>query len=157
MEKLLLIIKIFITCFFLSSSILAQEKNASESIREKIEEVKSLSHENFLNKIDEFHQEVQKYFDLKKRVCFGEFSTVILREYENAKARESNKPRKLNKEERKRCLRELKSLQTSYINNLFEVRQKYLKASHQKEIESLKQSKLKTLESLQKTFSDKLE
>ncbi|MEI8347504.1 MAG: hypothetical protein WCG27_08550, partial [Pseudomonadota bacterium] len=93
---------------------------------------------------------VEKYIDHKKRVCNGEFSTIILNE---AGEEQSTKPEKaLSPEERKLCFREMKAMQISYINNMFSARKRYLDFLHALRIEELTKVRDRTIKSLQSSF-----
>lgn len=124
----------------------------TKKIQKEIEEVKDLTSENFFKKIDKYRINIEKYFEHKKRVCNGEFSTIII-SGESEKAQ--TKSNKLSSEERKLCFREMKALQTTYINYTFLARKRYLDYLHEKRIAELMEARKDAIDSLQASFSPK--
>lgn len=118
-----------------------------------LNKLKNLAADNYFQKVDDFRAELEKYFDHKKRVCEGEFSTVILSG--NVESKQNKKPLKLSKEERKLCFRELKALQVTFINNLYIARKRYLSFLHTKRIEELEKARGESIKSLQDSFNKK--
>ncbi len=123
----------------------------TKRIHESLEELKTLKPEDYFSNVDNYRIELEKFFDQKKRVCEGEFSTVILSERNS----QEKKPVKLKPEERKLCFRELKALQLTFINNLFQARKKYLKFLHEKRIKELETARENAVKSLQRSFDKK--
>lgn len=123
----------------------------TKRIHKSLEELKTLKPEDYFNNVDNYRIELEKFFDQKKRVCEGEFSTVILSESNS----QEKKPVKLKPEERKLCFRELKALQLTFINNLFQARKKYLSFLHKKRIKELETARENAVKSLQRSFDKK--
>jgi len=122
-------------------------------IHESLKKLKDLKPNDYIKEVDGYRDNLEKYFDQKKRVCEGEFSTVIFdSNYESGKEK---KPVKLKPEERKLCFRELKALQLTYINNLFLARKTYLEHVHSKRLEELEKAREGAVKSLQSSFDKK--
>lgn len=142
----------------LSFSAFAQNKNANlpivlnenQIIHNKLIELKDLAPEEFDKRIDDFRDSIEKYIEKKKRVCNGDFTTVILSG--NVKAPLEG-PKKLSKEERLLCFNELKAIYKTYINNLFLVRANFLEFLNKKRIAELASIREKTLKSIDSTFN----
>jgi hypothetical protein len=128
----------------------AQESEEyTRKIREEIEAIKNLNPEEYVSKIDQYRLAVEKYIDHKKRVCNGEFSTIILSDSGEEQVRAE---KRLGNEERKLCFREMKAIQISYINNMYSARKKYLDYLHALRIEELSKVRDQTIKSLQNSF-----
>ncbi|MCO4794420.1 MAG: hypothetical protein KC493_11940 [Bacteriovoracaceae bacterium] len=124
----------------------------TKKIQKEIEEVKDLPAENFFKNIDTYRLSIEKYFAHKKRVCNGEFSTIILMEGNKSS---KSKVNKLSLEERKLCFREMKALQTTYINYMFLARKRYLDFLHERRIGELMEARKEAIDSLQASFAPK--
>ena len=145
----------------LSAEVRAQPLNPGESrekkvestltdmvkqVRQKLEELKHLEPEKYFQELDSYKSFFKKYIEYKKRICEGDFSTIILGDGQ----REGFQ--KIKGEEKKVCFRELKSFQTAYINNMFLARKRYLDYLHQERIKQLKEVKEKALKNLGLNF-----
>lgn len=124
----------------------------TKKIQKEIEEVRDLPADKFFKNIDNYRQSIEKYFEHKKRVCNGEFSTIILTEGVESKKAKVNK---LSIEERKLCFREMKALQTTYINYMFLARKRYLDFLHERRIAELMEARKQAIDSLQSSFTPK--
>jgi hypothetical protein len=128
----------------------------TKRVHEDLNNIKALAPENYFQKIDNYRTDLEKYIDHKKRVCEGEFSTVILNPTQSKNSKSlSDKRTKLSKEERKLCFRELKALQITFINNMYLARKKYLDYLHQKRIKELEDTRLEAVKSLRASFDKK--
>lgn len=147
---------VFLTTLFLTFSILSNEKKTSfeytRDIHQKISQIKSVDSKNFLVEVNELKKDLETFFSRKKKVCNGEFSSLILMGND---ARPDEGVNKLTKEERSLCFRELKALQTTFINNLFIARKNYLQSIHEKNILDLDEERKKAIKSLQESFNKK--
>lgn len=121
----------------------------TQRVRQEIEELNTLTPERFLTEVDKVRSSMERYFDHKKRVCNGEFSTVIL----SVAGERSTEANRLSAEEKKLCFREMRALQTTYINNMYGARKRYLENLHTKRMEDLEASREKALQELSDTFS----
>ena len=63
--------------------------------------------------------------------------------------------KRLSKEEKALCLRELKSMQRDFIDNIFQARIKYLDFLHKSQVKELHQAKADLIKSLDKNFQRK--
>lgn len=151
--------RLCLSFFLLSGLCFAQEKNETnifeytKVIHQSLKKLKSVAPENYVIEVDEYRKDLEKYFDQKKRVCEGEFSTVI---FEGIKEGDSEKkPVKLKPEERKLCFRELKALQLTFINNMFIARKNYLEFLHNKRLKELEVARESAVKSLQGSFDKK--
>lgn len=125
----------------------------TKKVHQALKKLKDLPGESYFKEIDNYRSELEKYFDQKKRVCEGEFSTVILTGVPQEDKKNTAKPVKLKPEERKLCFRELKALQLTFINNMYQARKRYLTFLHDKRLEELDLSREKAVKSLQDSFN----
>lgn len=133
-------------CFFsfVATNIAEEKKNTtgegetiftySAQILEKIEHLKDLQPQEFLKEVNEYRKDVELFIINKKKVCNGEYSVLILAE---GKSNGNQEHKKLTPEERLFCFRELKAIQVSYINNLYQARKRYLEDIHKKTLDDL--------------------
>ena len=153
MVKVILSSLLLVFSFSSSSSpegveVLEEKDFGFEKVKESIIKIKSLKPEEYLNSIDSFRTSIDRFVGYKKRVCNGEFSSLVL---ENGEIVQGQKKR-LTEEEKIICFSELKKIQEDFIKNTFEARVKYLDYLHQKQIIDLKEAKKELLKSLDKTF-----
>ena len=130
----------------------ARESNVFEYTRRisnVIDSIDKIKLDDFSSRIDEVSETLEKYFEYKKGVCRGEFSTIIFQESQNSRTNF-----KLTKKEQLLCFRELKALQVKYINKIFKVRKNYLDYMHTKRLDELKKVREKALEDVQQAFQD---
>lgn len=153
---------------FHSLSLFAQEDkkpistifDLTNSVHRKLEALKNIPGENYLDTIDNYREDLEKFFEQKKGVCEGEFSSVILDGIGKKTVKTEEDPandatNKLRPEERKLCFRELKALQLTFINNSYEARKRYLNFLHEKSLKGLDLSREKAVKSLQLSFDKK--
>ena len=119
-----------------------------DKVKNNITKIKTLKPENYLSSIDSFRKSIDRFVRYKRRVCNGEFSSLVLENGETVKGQKE----RLTEEEKIICFRELKSIQEEFIKNMFEARVKYLDHLHQKQVIDLKKAKEELLKSLDKTF-----
>lgn len=125
---------------------------ASKSIRKLLKDIKELTPAEYTEQISEYRETFEKYTEHKKGVCSGEFSTIILDE----EGKESDDTKgKLSKEEKKLCFKELKALQINYINNMFQVRKRYLEYLHQLRMQELKEIRQKAIGQINQSYKKK--
>lgn len=125
----------------------------TKKVHQALKNLKDLPAESYFKEIDNYRAELEKYFDQKKRVCEGEFSTVILTGVPQEENPNTPKPVKLKPEERKLCFRELKALQLTFINNMYQARKRYLEYLHQERLKELDASREQSVKSLQSSFN----
>jgi hypothetical protein len=118
----------------------------NERILKELELVKNMSPEEYETKMDKYRSSIQKFIEHKKGVCSGDFSTIVLNEDGITKEEE----RKLSWGERKVCIREIKQLQITFINNLYTARKKYLEYLHYMRIKELTSVRDESIKSIQK-------
>jgi hypothetical protein len=125
----------------------------TKKVHKSLQDLKGLGPKEYFKEIDNYRTELEKYFDQKKRVCEGEFSTVILTGAPQKGDEDTKKPVKLKPEERKLCFRELKALQLTFINNMYAARKRYLEYLHKERLQELDLSREKAVKSLQGSFN----
>ena len=123
-------------------------------IQQELTLLEKLSPELYISKINFYRTSLEKYFEHKKRVCHGEFSTVVLTGNSSVGS-EKQSQLKLSKEERKLCFREMKALQVTFINNMFLARKRFLDYLHTKRLKELSEAREKAIASLQASFGKK--
>lgn len=148
-------IALLLTLFLSSQVIFAQAKKSSfeytTEIHTKISKIKVVAPENFIGELEDLKVDLENFFDHKRKVCNGEFSSLIL----VASASKDGGGNKLSDQERSLCFRELKALQTTYVNNLFLARKRFLTWSFEKNIKNLYSEREKAIKSLQESFDKK--
>ena len=128
------------------------DPSASSVIHASLVELKNLKPEDFDKKIDDYRNAIEKYIEKKKRVCNGEFTTIILSE---SAADPDEAAKKLTKEEKQLCFNELKAIYKTYINHLFLVRTRFIEHLNEKRIKELAVIRDATLKSIDSTFNRK--
>src|SRR5690606_31778421 len=124
----------------------------SDAINSKIKTLVEIKPENFAATVESIRSELDRYFENKKRVCNGEFSTMVLGDVaENTNRTDDH--RKLTKDERKICFREMKNLQVSYINALYEARRKYILWLQEQQLAELSKVRDEAVKRLQTNFA----
>lgn len=154
-------LKVFtVICFLGWGTLMAQESPSeanifdyTKKVHQALKDLKDLGPKDYFKEIDNYRSELEKYFDQKKRVCEGEFSTVILTGAPQDGDADAKKPVKLKPEERKLCFRELKALQLTFINNMYAARKRYLEYLHQERLKELDASRESAVKSLQGSFN----
>jgi hypothetical protein len=121
----------------------------TQRIQQRLIQLADLEPTVYLTQIDSFRLDMERYFEHKKRVCEGDFSAVILGTAET----ESRTVQRLSREEKQLCYKELKALHVTYINNLFQAREKFLADLHKKRLEELKQARVKSLSEIEASSS----
>ncbi len=148
MMKCLLILLISFSAFAQDG----ESESESTLVHKSLVELKNLKPEDFDKKIDDYRNSIEKYIEKKKRVCNGEFTTIILSDSEDQSKKQS---KKLSVDEKKLCFNELKAIYKTYINHLFLVRSRFLKFLNKKRIEELASIRDETLKSIDSTFNRK--
>lgn len=148
--------------FFITKTIFAQVTPApmhsfdyTRQMYAKVAEIAKLSPAEFELKINSIRADIDRYVEHKKGVCQGEFSTVILGASTTPIASPTGEF-KLSKTEQELCYRELKALQITYVNNLYEARKNFLNYLHTQRIKELGKVREEALIQLQSTFDKKL-
>lgn len=130
------------------------EESSTDEMEKVINEMGALKAVDYIIKIDDYREKLERFIENKKGVCEGEFSTVILargdRESETPK-----KPVKLTKEEREVCFRELKQIQQKYIEASYEAKKRYLVYLHEQRLQELERSKDAAIKDLTNRFNKK--
>jgi len=124
----------------------------TQRIKVELDNIANIQPEKYIAEVDQYRETIEKFIEHKKRVCSGEFSTMILRSME---AETSKERQKLTREERKLCYREIKAFQITFINNMFNARKKYLNYLHTQRLIDLENTKIKVIKSLRAKFDPK--
>ncbi len=143
---------IFILSFpFIAIAEEASPLEYSKKFKSQLDELNELMPDEFLQKIDSYRESLERYVEHKKRVCNGEFSTIVLGVTNVEKT--ARKKNKLTRAERVLCFRELKGFQVTLVNNMYSARKRFLDYLHSKRITELEKARNKTIKSLQGSFS----
>ncbi len=116
-------------------SLVAQEETPNEqdlAIKTKISEFSKTSLEKFPKELESLSSEVDRYIGYKKKICAGEFSTLILDQKSDQEV-----TKKLAPQEKEICFRNLVTIQKEYLGVVFKKRKQFLEASHKKRIAEL--------------------
>jgi len=124
----------------------------SERIKKELGEIINIQPEKYVSEVDQYREIIEKFIEHKKRVCSGEFSTMVLQTSGLAVPQER---KKLGRAERKLCYREIKAFQITFINNMFQARKKYLNFLHTQRLQELEDSKTRVIKSLRAKFDPK--
>jgi len=148
-------ILVLLTFILSSNNLFAQAKKSSfeytNEIHGKIAKIKDISPNEFIGTLEELKADLDNFFDHKRKVCNGEFSSLIL----VASSPKDGGGNKLSDQERSLCFRELKALQSTYINNLFLARKRFLTWSFEKSVKDLDAQREQAIKSLQESFDKK--
>ena len=129
----------------------------TQNISQVINDLKNLPPENYANEVDNIRSSIDRFIKFKKGVCQGEFSAIIINEQDETRDFTTrNSKKKLSKEERKLCYRELKGIQVQFIQNMFFARKKYLIYLHDQQLKDLEISKEQAIQRLNVKFSKKI-
>lgn len=129
---------------------------ATKKAQEEIAQISQIAPENYLRDLPNARRSLERFFEHKKGVCNGEFSTVILNPVEltgGQLGEDAIIVRRLNTQERQLCYRELKEMQVAFINNMFKARKEYLDFLHKQRIEELDQTRVRAIDKLNESFS----
>lgn len=142
-------VRFFFVPFLLLGSAYAAD---SDAIQAKIRALSEIKPDTYAQNVEAIRSELDRYFDNKKRVCNGEYSTIVLGDVGEA-GRSAEETRKLTKDERKVCFREMKNLQVSYVNALYEARRKYVLWLQEQQLEELGKVRDEAIKRLQTNFA----
>ena len=124
----------------------------TKKIQKSLKSLKDLPASDYFKSIDEYRAALEKHFDHKKRVCDGEFSTIVLKHVKDTVGKVINKKVRLSKSERRLCFRELKALQVTFVNNMYVARKRYLNFLHDRRLKDLDETREATIQSLHSSF-----
>lgn len=127
------------------------DKEVSKEMYDKLEKVKSFPPDDYVTKTQELRKEIDRYIELKKGVCTGDFSTFVLTQKDLEESR-----RKLTRVEKDLCFRELRAFQVTYLNNLFIAKKNYLNFLHDQRLKKLDEIRDESLRSLKSTYDKQL-
>lgn len=129
----------------------AQDAKLAQSyqeLNEILNKIEKADIELYPQKILEFRKAFDLFIDMKKKVCKGEYSTIIFQD----KLPSASEPKKeLSGDEKKNCTKELKLYQRDTILKLYQFRKAYLEYSHKKlmeELDLVKEQSLKNLDAI---------
>lgn len=140
--KYLLLVHIFFTISF---NIIADtpllESYSHADIEKKILDSNAQNIQAFPEEIFEIQKFLDRYFDLLKLKCAGDFTSFTIDE----KGEDAEVRTKLNKEERKVCYTELKAFKSKMITLIFQKKKEFIDSVHKVRIEELEKSKNKLI------------
>jgi len=120
-------------------------------VKNDLLKIKNLSPDEYISKIDKYRESIERFVGYKKRVCNGEFSSLVIKDSETL----VGKRKRLSREERSLCFRELKGMQKNFIDNVFFARAKYMEYLHETQMKDLRQAKVDLIKSLDRNFRRK--
>ena len=124
--------------------------DSSVAIRKLMNEIPQMEPMLYPDKIALFRETFENYFEYKKEVCNGAFTTLIVDEKEGVKQTKSLD--KLSKEEKNLCVKDLKELHVSFINNMFTWRKKYLDYVYEQRLKELNIIKQNSINEIQRSY-----
>ena len=120
-------------------------KEYSQMIKDEVAKIKHIEPSAYFKEIDKYRTLIEKFIENKKMVCNGEFSTLVL---SDSKITPFGDKRKLSKQERDLCLREISLIQAQFINNSFIAKRNFLDYLHRQRVNELIEAKEKMLSGL---------
>ena len=127
--------------------------DSSVAIRKLMNEIPQMEPVYYPDKIASFRETFENYFEYKKEVCNGAFTTMIVDEKEGVKQTKSLD--KLSREEKNLCVKDLKELHVSFINNMFIWRKKYLDYVYEQRLKELSIIKQNSIDEIQRSYEKK--
>lgn len=105
-----------------------------EDIKKQIDALNKITPESYVEVINEKTKDIDEFLIKKQKVCLGEFSTIVLSDGGELNPGEA---KKLSDNEREICLKDLKRLQLSYINNLYRLKKSYIDYLYKERLKNL--------------------
>ena len=152
MIKSLVFLTFFASMVFAQTQVADDGNAESSAIQNKIKELQDLKPDQFSQNVESLRAMLDRYFDNKKKVCNGEYSTMVLGDVGEL-GKTADEGRKLSKDERKVCFREMKNLQVNYINAIYEARRKYVLWLQEKQLDELGKVRDEAIKRLQTNFA----
>lgn len=142
----------FMIWFFLWVGSLQAVQDSPERgrMRTVLAELKALPPTDYFSQIDKYRTTLEGYIERKRRVCNGDFSTMVL---EEGKGIGGEGAKKLSSLERTLCFSELRSFQANFINSMHTARKKYLNHLHQLRLRQLEESRKVLLKELRQKLT----
>ena len=134
-------------CWMAGAFSWAQGLEGREKIRAELEKLRSLSHQEYAQQFLALSQQLQRYLGYQKKICFGEFSTLIFASDQGA-GQGGDVGKTLSRQERKVCFKSLVDMQKSYVEISFDKRAEFLQTLHNQRMQQLRQQKAKELQQL---------
>ena len=142
-------------CWMAGAFSWAQGFEGREKIRAELEKLRSLSHQEYAKQFLALSQQLQRYLEYQKKICFGEFSALIFDSDQGTgqgggKGQQSGGgvSKKLSQQERKVCFKSLVDMQKAYVEISFDKRAEFLQTFHNQRMQQLRQQKAKELQQL---------
>lgn len=112
---------------------MAQEKQGETDFQSIIQSLNSLEIKTLSKNLPEIEESMDRYITYKKRICSGEFSTLVLDEDNETGENE----RSLTKEEKELCLRNLIEDQKTFINSFYKRKKEFAKYLYDQRLSNL--------------------
>ena len=122
----------------------------TDTIRKMVETIGTMDHKEYINNIDGYRRSIERYIENKKRVCSGEFSTIIVDDEKGISPEIEAK--RLDERERKLCFKDIQTLQINFINKIFEARKRYLFYLHKIRLKELSEARESVIKNLKESF-----
>lgn len=143
LEPALKIYLIFCFVFLVCYDGFSQEKVAFEDSRtpDKVLDELLANVDKYQDNVHEVRLKFSGYLSEQRTKCYGEFNSMDFKDQKLSK----KEIKKLQREERDICLKELKRKQQVFIQKLFSARQKFLNKVHQDHLKAMEESLKETL------------
>ncbi|MCK5072305.1 MAG: hypothetical protein KAQ98_02695 [Bacteriovoracaceae bacterium] len=122
----------------------------TDTIRKMVETIGTMDHKEYIYNIDGYRRSIERYIENKKRVCSGEFSTIIVDDEKGISP--AIEAKRLDERERKLCFKDIQTLQINFINKIFEARKRYLFYLHKIRLKELSEARESVIKNLKESF-----
>ncbi len=118
---------------FFSCSLFGQENDIAQ-FRELLKKLATVTPPTYLDEIPPVKTKIESLLEKKRRICVGEYSTLV---FQNKESKEDDTVNILNKEEKILCLKQLKQDQEMYFHELFLARKRLYEYLYKVKTEAL--------------------
>ena len=145
-------IHLFFSFFLMiSGNSYGAEATDAKAMIKLIDSLSDLSPESYYTQVDSLRESIEKFLSMKRKVCQGEYSPfILLGQNENP----ADAKAKLNEKEKRQCYKELRKMHTSYLDNMYSARKRYLESSHKQRLDELARHHELALKELKKSIPD---
>ena len=141
--------KVLITFSILVLSVVSvSETSANQKQADLLLQINDLKGSEYILKIDSLRKEVEDFIHKKRRVCLGEFSSLLLKDMNQEDSAPSEKTIKLTKSEQEVCLKEVIGLKIKLAESLYIARKNFFDYLHKKRADKLLDLKNQNINSL---------
>ena len=138
MKFLIVNVLILLSCFIQAEDKTENDGKKLENMQKQVDSLNAIEPQKYVEVINEKTKVIDEFLIKKQKVCLGEFSTIVLSEEGELNSGEA---KKLSDTEREVCLKDLRRLQLSYINNLYKLKKNYIDFLYKERLKNLEESR----------------